>query len=617
MTVEKDNAAGSAAEPVRYVGNEKVRHEFHDGALRPVVGVQSYQAFRANREVSAEADGLGWTYVNQQYMTYWNNRFFIQYITNQVGEHEQNGQAMLLSSLDGCEWTKPEVVFPVYTLADGSGAVMHHRMGFFISSSNRLLTVGFYGVFPTPNDGKGIGRVVREIHRDGSFGPVYFIRYNSHMGWNEGNTNYPVFTVSEDAGFVEACRELLADKLVTLQWWEEDQGKDGFYAVEGGKALSYYQRKDGKTVALWKGALAALSDDQGQTWSVPVPSPSIIVNGAKEWGQRMSDGTYAVVYNPTPDNLNRWPLAVITGEDGSLFDRMLCVEGEVPPIRYQGSCKTPGLQYVRGIEQLEKLADKLPDTDMWLSQAMNKEDVWVHRVPVPIRDKVEESVHDTFDDMEIRGTVKDWNIYSGQWTPVRVVNFPGTRNKCLQLKDKDPYDYARAFRVFKESTQAHITFKLYTGQNRWGWLDIEIMDPFGARPVRVTLDNRTLVVISDGNRKTVAGNYLEHKWYTFEITVDVPGKRFNLSVDGKNLWVGAAFAEEVSSVERVCFRTGVYRTKQETPTVWVQHYADCDENRQLIREDITNHVPDLPNAGIPEKEAVYYVDDVLIESLGE
>lgn len=42
--------------------------------------------------------------------------------------------------------------------------------------------MGNYGVAldkkDDPNDGNGIGRVVREIKKDGSFGPIYFIYYN-------------------------------------------------------------------------------------------------------------------------------------------------------------------------------------------------------------------------------------------------------------------------------------------------------------------------------------------------------------------------------------------------------------------------------------------------------
>ena len=63
-------------------------------------------------------------------------------------------------------------------VAKNLDAVMHQRMGFFVSKKNRLLTLAYYGIAldakDDPNDGKGIGRVVREIYPDGRFGEIYF-----------------------------------------------------------------------------------------------------------------------------------------------------------------------------------------------------------------------------------------------------------------------------------------------------------------------------------------------------------------------------------------------------------------------------------------------------------
>jgi len=32
---------------------------------------------------------------------------------------------------------------------------------------------------------------VREVEAEGTLGPIYFIRYNRHAGFNETNTAYP------------------------------------------------------------------------------------------------------------------------------------------------------------------------------------------------------------------------------------------------------------------------------------------------------------------------------------------------------------------------------------------------------------------------------------------
>jgi len=115
---------------------------------------------------------------------------------------------------------------------------MHQRMGFYVAPNGRLLALAFYSYCAhprtSPNAGNGLGRVVREIYKDGTFGPIYFIRYNRHAGFDETNTRYPFYKTSKDEGFLEACEDLLADKLMTLQWWEEDRAKDGFYTIDPG-----------------------------------------------------------------------------------------------------------------------------------------------------------------------------------------------------------------------------------------------------------------------------------------------------------------------------------------------------------------------------------------------
>ena len=63
--------------------------------------------------------------------------------------------------------------------------------------------------------------------------------------------------------------------------------------------------------------------------------------------------------------------------------------------------------------------------------------------------------------------------------------FSSAANKSLELQDKDPYDYARAIRVFPESKRASLHFKVHTAQNQNGRLEIEVTDRFGYRPVRL------------------------------------------------------------------------------------------------------------------------------------
>jgi len=191
----------SASEPIKYVGGVVCDKRYYDGRLRYAIGAHNYQAMRANRTNAPEGGVVGWTYNHQPYLCYWNNQFYLQYLSNLTGEHVPPGRTLLMTSKDGLNWSSPRVVFPKYPLPRinrrfpevgkvdlpaGTFSVMHQRMGFYIAPNGRLLTLAFYSFCPHPrkgpNNGQGLGRVVREVYKDGTFGPIYFIRYNRHPG---------------------------------------------------------------------------------------------------------------------------------------------------------------------------------------------------------------------------------------------------------------------------------------------------------------------------------------------------------------------------------------------------------------------------------------------------
>ena len=350
-----------AQDRVYYSGRELSNPVYHDGQLSPVVGVHNIQVMRANREYPDASNGYGWTYNHQPMLAYWNGNFYLEYLSDEVGEHIPPSQTFLMTSEDGYRWSDPMVLFPRYKVPDGFTkpgnqmvakgleAIMHQRVGFYVSKSDRLIAMGYYGIAldekDDPNDGNGIGRVVREIKKDGSFGPIYFIRYNHQF--NEKNTDYPYFERSKDKEFVKACREILENPLYMMQWVEESDRDDPLIPLKKQyKAFSYYHLPDGNVVGLWKHALTSISKDGGKTWLEPVERARGFINSnAKIWGQRLSDGTYATVYNPAEF---RWPLAISTSTDGIEYTTLNLVHGEITPMRYGGNYKSYGPQYVRG-----------------------------------------------------------------------------------------------------------------------------------------------------------------------------------------------------------------------------------------------------------------------------
>ena len=529
-----------------------------DGGLRPAVGVHTIQVYRANRTAPAHQDGLNHTYLHAPMLAHWAGRFHLDYLSGPVSEHEPPCPTSYTSSVDGVNWEAPRVLFPSFQLKDGTPTLTHQRVSFFVAPNDRLLATAFHGRAPSPNDGTGIGRFVREIHRDGSFGPIHLLRLNRHAGWTAHDVPYPSYGDAKDPGFVAACEALLGDRLMTLQWWEEDQSDDGFYRVKG-KAFSFVTRADGSVLAVAKDAQHAVSFDRGETWERRGFMGHVPVNSSKYWIQRTSDERYVLVFNPTARL--RHPLALLTSRDGTHFDNLLSVHTELPDQRFPGFYKNMGPQYVRGI--LEGNGQP-PGPGFWLTYSVNKEDIWVSHVPVPITAAVDQTlVEESFEGQEPGSLPVNWNIYRPLWAPVTIVDHPQDAGRVLQLADEDPYDYASATRVFRVGRSAQINFKLMVREAAER-LEVDVVGAQGERPVQVAfLPDGRIEARHEGIWKP-AGEYIAGEWTAIEIDVN-PGRnvdRFQFRVNGKEVLRRIAyFSELVPAVERLTFRTGEYRRR--------------------------------------------------------
>jgi len=634
----------SIGEVVAYQGKETTNPEYYHGGLRNAVGVHRYQTLRANRSQSPEGVGrVGWTYNHAPMLAYWEGRFWLNYVSNLVEEHGAPGRTGFQSSADGRNWLQPTIAFPVVELPPitpppeffggsvlpplprGTESVMHQRMGFYTAPNGRLLTSGFYSyclnVRSSPNRGHGLGRVVREVHADGSFGPIYFIRYNRSAGWDESNTPFPFFEKSPDKDFVDACHALLADKLVTLQWWEEDRATDGFFNLNmptaeetaanrfgpvseenphyiQPKALSWYTRADGAIVGLWKDGLATLSQDGGETWKrgrYSLPEAS-----AKIWGQRTADGRYALVYCHSATNRNRFPLVVVTSDDGEAFDNMLAIHAEVPPMRYRGVNKTVGPQYIRGITPVN---GNPPGDAMWLTYSMNKEDLWVARVRTPITDAVNRHISDDFDRVQSESELELWNLYVPQWAPVSIVRDPwNPSGRCLELRDEDPYDYAKAERPLPASKRLRVSFSAMQVQPGLNGLEVEAHTGRNHRALRLWWFPRE-VGFDLGSVEKVRAPIETGRWHKVVLEIDCPRGTYDVSIDGEWIHRGLELQESPESIERLIFRTGPWR---------------MDVRHSIIRgEPGAAGVAegDLSGADTKVDAGVYLIDNVVTDDL--
>lgn len=553
----------TAVDKIHYSGTTLANPAYHDGQLSPVVGVHNIQVMRANRQYPDASNCNGWTYNHQPMLAYWNGKFYLQFLSGEVGEHIPPSQTFLQTSVDGYNWTNPQVLFHIYKVPDGYTkpdypgvannltAIMHQRVGFYVSKSGRLLTMAFYGVAldkkDDPNDGNGIGRVVREIKKDGSFGPVYFIRYNH--GFNEKNTSYPFFTKSKDKGFRQACQEILDNPFYMMQWVEEADRNDPLIPLKKEyKAFNYYHLPDGKVACLWKHALTSISTDEGKTWDTLVYRAKGFVNSnAKIWGQRLTDGNYATVYNPSEF---RWPLAISTSADGLNYTTLNLVHGEITPMRYGGNYKSYGPQYTRGIQE----GNGIPaDKNLWVAYSMNKEDMWVSRIPVPVKITPTAHANDQLEKFNKVADLGDWNIYSPLWAPVSLEKVAG--KTWITLSDKDPFDYAKIERKIPATKELKISFEVQAAQIQNGILRVEFLDEKGIACSRLEFTADGVFRAKGGARFSNFMKYEANKTYTIEADLSVTNRSISISVDGKKAGTRMFFAP-VAAIERIAFSTG-------------------------------------------------------------
>lgn len=581
-----------AQDTVRYTGTQLVNIDYHHGQLRPAIGVHNIQTMRSNRGNAVNS----WTYNHAPMLAYWNNKFYLEYLSNPVGEHVPPGQTWLQSSADGYNWSDPVVIFPPYKIPDGfvkegkkdtakdSYAVMHQRIGFYTSKSKRLFALAYYGIVlgqkDDPNDGNGIGRVIREIKTEGSFGPIYFLRYNH--SFNEKNTSYPFYKSANDKGLIVACEEILNTPLLMMQTVEEADRNDSLIPLKKDfKAFNYYHLPNGKVVALWKYALTSISKDEGKTWQYnPVRAPGFVNANAKIWGQKTNDGKYATIYNPSEF---RWPLALSVSNDGLNYKKLLLVNGEITSMRYGGTYKSYGPQYVRGIQEMD---GKPPAGNMWVTYSMNKEDMWVSKIPIPVQDKITTHVNDVFANMKESQELNNWNIYSPVWCKVGIDKINNTKALCL--KDSDPFDYAKAERVFSNSKKVAVDFSVTPQQSDFGLLEIELTDAKGIPCLRLSFDSTGSITTRQGYRNKSVGKYKIGEAVAIKIQLNTTTRFYTISLNGGNASNNLCFAP-IESVERIVFRTGVTR-----------RFPDADTP--------TDQMYDLPDADKKDKEAIYYIN---------
>lgn len=618
-----------------YTGSRAINEQKLDGGIPWAIGVHSYGVFRAFKHngQAHDKEGLGYQFNHHPDIVFWKKRYWVSYQggpTDGAQGDKPPVPYFISHSSDGRSWEAPELLFPAIKFK-GEFTYMHSRMGFHVSSSGKLLAISFHGRHKSPNGGgdNGVARVVREIvgiEKNGrvKMGPVYAIRFN-HAKTAE-DTGLDFYTSASDSEFIKACDELVNNKLVTQQWFEEDRRADLYTAnmktTNDGpnaeakntecKAFNWYTLPSGRIVGWWKGAAMAYSDDGWKTVSnINIDYDRLGEHRtAKMWGEKLSSGHYAMVFclntrphNPKTDfSSARSPLVVMSSSDGLSYnsDRSV-VFGDIPPGRYVNPPLVGGLndnrdggaQYVRGISESNKNKPNTaePSGDMWLTYSVNKEDIWVSQVPKQVRYSEDKSINDNFQQYSSKNLFGDWIVISPAWAPITLAK--EKRNLFMRLQDQDPYEYAKAMRVFPASNRVVVRFSMRCAVVSKGNLQIDITDKSGNVAVRLEIDHKNGLSLLRKDTAIVSQPIQSAKWFNVQIDIDSGKQEYRIAIDGKEIPGSIPFMQTVGSVERLEIRTGQYRMNDFSRVgMWKAYpeysFPDADEKLPASVFDLDN-----------------------------
>jgi hypothetical protein len=217
---------------------------------------------------------------------------------------------------------------------------------------------------------------------------------------------------------------------------------------------------------------------------------------------------------------------------------------------------------------------------------MNKEDIWVASIPVPVTDVADADANDEFNSMAAGKELAQWNIYSPLWASAGIrADADGSRS--LKLKDADPYDFAMAERVFPAAKKMTAEFAITPGQADHGRLEIEFQDTRNLPAVRLSFGPDSGFTAKAGARIKKMLTYQAGVTYKIRVTLNTDTRMYTVNINGKDVLTQLFFAP-VERIAHVVFRTGEAR-----------HFPTAESPAEAET--------DMPGAGIKVPEAEFTI----------
>lgn len=486
-----------------------------------------------------------WTFNHSPMIGFYRGKFYVSFISNPIHETIAPSKVMISTSNDSKLWDEPKVLFPPYFIDNtNTFANLHHRIGFHTDNNGRFFALAYYGISRNeddfPNNGYGVGSVIREIYSDGNFGPIYFLKLNK--GRSEKNINYPLFTYSEDLDFIATCKELLNDPLFQMKF-NEELPDETLNNMKGLKAFSYYNIGK-EVIGFWKWGFVTQGETENSL-SRPYKIKNVEVNGGKIWAEKISNNKYALVFNPTKDNINRWPLSIATSEDGWYYSDIMNIIPFSPPRRYFGFHKSLGASYPSGIGKYSEL----PKDNMYIVFSVNKEDIWISIIPKHKIQGQYVGVNYLFNSKKsIRDFWDDCCIYMPKQSKYYFSLNPYNNESCLLIEESEAFDRFKIDKYFKKCIRRCLKFTILARCHS-SPVHIQLLDIYGHTSLELNIDfNHIYTHLNDPY-------FLEepNDWQNITISFNTRIKEYTLFVNGNSIESGRLYTN--NGIERVSLET--------------------------------------------------------------
>jgi hypothetical protein len=237
----------------------------------------------------------------------------------------------------------------------------------------------------------GIGRVAREVDKDGKLGQIFWI-----------NEDFPdISTITPNVlnareynavGFggetARKIAEYLADSKHMPQWdmspigWPLKDGKTyrkwrEEFSLEHEESCcepTYsYEAADGAFVRIWRSKYkiqhAQLSFDKGLTWT-KISDTEFPDTGARTNVGNLPDGRVYLINNA---GLKRYQLCLSLSDDGYVFNSTAVLAYNAEPMKHRGRAKGPGFHYPHSC---------ISGDTLFVTYSQNKEDILVSEIPL-------------------------------------------------------------------------------------------------------------------------------------------------------------------------------------------------------------------------------------------